>query len=236
MPAKDSIAMNNGSFFLKRALAAIVVLLLFSGEYFQTLAFLLHPERIKAVLEKAGIFAPLILMILMALAVIITFLPSVPLDIAAGAFFGPVLGTAYCAAGALGGAVAAFLISRYYGREFVSRHLSGHINFCTPCSDLLLTKFIFVSRLLPMVSFSFVSYGAGLTKMSVRAYSLATLGGMLPMTFAYNYFGSPILAAPRGMVVVLGGIMVALLFLFPRLIERYDLFSLRKYFQHEAGA
>ena len=228
--------MNNGSFFLKRALAAIVVLLLFSGEYFQTLAFLLHPERIKAVLEKAGIFAPLILMILMALAVIITFLPSVPLDIAAGAFFGPVLGTAYCAAGALGGAVAAFLISRYYGHEFVSRHLSGHINFCTQCSDLLLTKFIFVSRLLPMVSFSFVSYGAGLTKMSVRAYTLATLAGMLPITFAYNYFGSSILSASRGTVVVLGGLMVALLFLFPRLIERYDLFSLRKYFQHEAGA
>jgi uncharacterized membrane protein YdjX (TVP38/TMEM64 family) len=69
----------------------------------------------------------------------------------------------------LGGAVAAFLIARYYGREFMARFLSGHINFCTQCSDLLLTKIIFASRLLPIVSFSIVSYGAGLTKMSVRA-------------------------------------------------------------------
>lgn len=56
------------------------------------------------------------------------------------------------------------------------------------------------------------------------------------MTFAYNYFGSAILSASLGTVVVLGGLMVTFFFLFPRLIERYDLFSLRKYFQHENEA
>ena len=96
-----------------------------------------------------------------------------------------------------------------------------------------MTKVIFACRLLPIVSFKLVSYGAGLTMMSVRAYSLATLAGMLPITFAYNYFGSSILAASRGTIVVLGALMVACLFLFPRLIERYDIFSLRKFFQHE---
>lgn len=226
--------MSKRALFLKGLLAALVVLALFSGDYFQTLSYYLHPERIKAVLEQAGGFAPFVLMLFMALAVVVTFIPTLPLDIAAGAFFGPVLGTVYCAAGALGGAVGAFLIARYLGREFLARHLSGHINFCPQCSDRLLTKVIFACRLLPIVSFKLVSYGAGLTMMSVRAYSLATLTGMLPITFAYNYFGSAILAASRGTVVVLGVLMVAFLFLFPRLIERYDLFSLRQFFQPES--
>lgn len=224
--------MKNPSVFIKGTLAALVVLVLFSGEYFWDLASYFHPDRIKEVLEKAGPFAPMMLMALMALAVVISFIPSLPLDIAAGAFFGPVLGTVYCVAGALGGAVAAFLIARYLGREFIEKHLSGHINFCTQCSDHLLAKVIFASRLLPIVSFDIVSYGAGLTMMSLRAFSVATLAGMLPITFAYNYFGSSILAASRGLILILGLFMVFFLFLLPRLIERYDLFSLRKFFQH----
>ena len=39
-----------------------------------------------------------------------------PLDIAAGAYFGPVLGTLYSALGALGGACAGFLIARWRTR------------------------------------------------------------------------------------------------------------------------
>ncbi len=97
--------MNNRSLFIRGVLAALVVVLLFFGDYLQ-------PETIKAVLEKAGSLAPFALAIFMALAVMIPFFPSLALDIAAGAFFGPVWGTAYCAAGAVGGAVAAFLISR----------------------------------------------------------------------------------------------------------------------------
>jgi len=39
-----------------------------------------------------------------------------PLDIAAGAFFGPYLGTLYSALGALGGAVVSFSIARLIER------------------------------------------------------------------------------------------------------------------------
>ncbi len=218
---------------IRRLLPVLAVVLLFFGDYFQPLANYLEPEGIKTVLAKSGSFAPLACMIFMALAVMIPLFPSLVLDITAGAFFGPIAGTAYCAIGAVAGAVAAFLISRYYGREFVARFLTGHINFCPECSDRLLTKVIFASRLLPIVSFSLISYGAGLTKMSVASYSLATLIGMLPITFIDNYFGSAISSASRGTAVVVGVLTVSSFFLLPLLIERYDLFSLRKYFTHE---
>ncbi|UCB49003.1 MAG: VTT domain-containing protein [Deltaproteobacteria bacterium] len=40
---------------------------------------------------------------------------------------------------------------------------------------------MFFSRLLPVVSFDIISYGAGLTKMSLRNFTLATFLGMLAL-------------------------------------------------------
>lgn len=215
----------------KRILIALV-LILFGANYLWDLTSYIPPDRIQGILGKAGSLAPLLYMAVMALAVVIPFIPTLPLDIAAGAFFGPFLGTLYSAVGATAGAAAAFLLARYLGREFVAGFLSGHINFCTLCSDRLLTKVVAISRLLPFVSFKVVSYGAGLTMMSLKAFSLATFLGMLPMTFAYNYYGAAILASGRGTVLILGLLLVFFLFWFPRLVERYDLFSMRTLLQH----
>ncbi|NIM98558.1 MAG: TVP38/TMEM64 family protein, partial [candidate division Zixibacteria bacterium] len=96
---------------------------------------------------------------------------------------------------------------------------------------MLLAKVVFLSRLLPIISFDIVSYGAGFTKMSLRSFSLATFLGMLPLTFLYNYFGSALVVG-RGLALVLGLVMVLFFFVFPRLIERYDFLSLRRFFQH----
>jgi pyruvate/2-oxoglutarate dehydrogenase complex dihydrolipoamide dehydrogenase (E3) component/uncharacterized membrane protein YdjX (TVP38/TMEM64 family) len=226
--------MNLGA-ILKRMLFALV-LLLFLADYWWNLTAYLPPDRLQKILGEAGSLAPLLYMAAMALAVIIPFFPTLPLDVAAGAFFGPYLGTLYSAAGATAGAAAAFLLARYLGRDFIVRFLSGHINFCTLCSDRLLAKVVALSRLLPFVSFKVVSYGAGLTMMSLRAFSLATFLGMLPLTLAYNYFGAALWSANRGLVLLWGLLLVLLLFWFPRLVERYDLFSLRTWLRHGEAA
>lgn len=110
-------------------------------------------------------------------------------------------------------------MARYLGREFIERFLSGHINFCTECSDRFLTKVVFLSRLLPVVSFDVVSYGAGFTKMSLKNFTGATLIGMIPLTFIYNYFGSVIVFSKR-LTLIFGIVMVALFFLIPRWLEK----------------
>lgn len=108
----------------------------------------------------------------------------------------------------------------------------GHINFCPHCSDKILTKVVFLSRLIPVVSFDIVSYGAGLTAMSLGSFALATFLGMLPLTFVYNYFGSVLVI--RGWVGVLAaGLFVAAFFLIPRLIERHNFLNLRRYVHAE---
>jgi uncharacterized membrane protein YdjX (TVP38/TMEM64 family) len=67
--------------------------------------------------------------------------------------------------------------------------------------------------------------------MSARAFSVATFLGMLPLTVVYNYFGSVVVVSGR-LTLAVGLGMVLFFFAFPVLIERYDLFSLRKFFQH----
>jgi uncharacterized membrane protein YdjX (TVP38/TMEM64 family) len=203
---------------VKIALLFILFLLLLSQLFWGIESFF-KEHLIHDWLAANGVYAPLVYMITMALAVIVSPLPSLPLDIAAGAFFGPFLGTAYSVLGALGGAVVSFLLARYLGREFIERFLSGHINFCTECSDRFLTKVVFFSRLLPIVSFDVVSYGAGLTKISLKNFTLATLFGMIPLTFVYNYFGSVIIFSEK-LTVIFGLIMVILLFLIPIWLEK----------------
>jgi len=204
---------------IKSTLFIILALAIFVSQFFLDTASYFSIEQIQTGLSSAGILAPLLYMFIMAMAVVISPLPSLPLDIAAGAFFGPILGTAYSVIGALAGAVVSFMISRYLGRQFIEGFLGGHINFCTACSDKLLTKIVFFSRLLPVVSFDVVSYGAGLTKMSLKKFSLSTFLGMIPLTFVYNYFGSVFIFG-KGLTVVIGLIMVILFFLIPRWVER----------------
>jgi uncharacterized membrane protein YdjX (TVP38/TMEM64 family) len=158
-------------------------------------------------------------MLIMIAAVVISPIPSLPLDIAAGAFFGPVMGTVYSVAGGLGGAVISFMIARFLGRGIIEKVAGGHINFCRNCSNRVLTKIVFVSRLIPVVSFDVVSYGAGLTNMSVGRFAVATLFGMIPLTFLYNYSGTLVVFG-RGITTALGIIMVLLFFLIPRWMEK----------------
>lgn len=224
MPAKSSSL--KGAVALL-GLGAVVFLALFGGEIWAGF----DPQRIAAWLASTGRLAPFLFMGVMALTVA-SPLPSLPLDIAAGAFFGPWLGTLYSATGALGGALISFGLARFLGRGFIERFLSGHINFCTPCSDRLLTSVILLTRLVPVVSFDLVSYGAGLTKISLKRFCLATFLGMLPLTFVYNYFGS-VFVVDRTTAAGLGILMVVLFFLLPLWIERHAPETIRRMFRHD---
>ena len=181
---------------------------------------LLHPDRVADRFRAAGPFGPILFMVLMATAVVISPIPSLPLDLAAGATFGVTLGTTYAVIGAEIGAVLSFLIGRSLGRAALTRILRTDISICERCSDRHLAIFVFVSRLLPIFSFDLVSYGAGLTNMSLRAFAVATLLGMIGPTFLLTYAGNQVVSG-EWVLIVLGFAMVALLFLIPKLVVRY---------------
>ena len=154
------------------------------------LAVWLSPERVQTFLEGLGPWAPAVYVGMMALAVVASPIPSLPLDLAAGAAFGPFTGGVLSVLGAEIGAVIGFSIARALGRDAIARLLGANLAFCDQCARRQLATVIFVARLLPVFSFDLVSYGAGLTAIPLRSFALATLLGMIPPTFALTYFGS----------------------------------------------
>ena len=181
---------------------------------------LLDPKRIIVHLHDAGPFGPILFMALMATSVVISPLPDLPLVIAAGATFGMIMGTAYSVIGAEIGAIMSFLIGRTLGQEVLTRLLRTNVVFCERCSDRHLAIFVLLARLVPLFSFDVISYGAGLTNMSLRTFAVVTFVGMIPSTFALTYAGSQVVSG-AWLMILSGLAMVAVMLLLPTLFLRY---------------
>ncbi len=180
----------------------------------------LQPQALTEELRGAGILGPLMIMGLMILAVIIGPIPTVPITVTAGAVFGPWLGFTYAMTSALLGALLAFWIARFAAHDLVRRVIGGHALACARCSDSTLFWLVLGARLVPVVSFAAVSYGAGLTAMSTRAFLLATAIGMVPMTALFVVAGTTLTIDPYW--AAFGGVLLVVLLLgIPGLIERF---------------
>jgi uncharacterized membrane protein YdjX (TVP38/TMEM64 family) len=215
--------MKNRFTFTQLLILAVIALALF-GTYLvgRSVDFeeVFQPSRLVEMLRQFGPWAPLILILSMATAVVISPIPSLPLDLAAGAVFGPLWGTFYVVIGAETGAILSFLIGRALGRDVISRLLGVDVVFCEKCSNHHLGVLIFVARLLPVFSFDVISYGAGLTTMSLRTFAWTTLLGMIPSTFALTYLGSSVVSA-QWPLIVSGCVMVTFFMLMPKLVKQY---------------
>lgn len=182
--------------------------------------------------QGSGAWAPLLLIAAMVLAVVVGPIPTIPISIASGVIFGVPTGFALATLGALLGAGISFHIARAVGQPVIQRLFGGHALFCPHCSTRLLFWMVFVTRLVPIVSFAAVSYGAGLTALRAGAFLLATLVGMTPMTLLYVGLGAAVEIDPV-FAAIGGGIAVVLLLVLPRLVERHDLFGLRRIMIHD---
>ena len=57
-------------------------------------------------------------------------------------------------------------------------------------SQNALTLLVFASRLLPFLSFDMISYAAGLSKLHLWRFAVATLAGIIPASFLLAHLGS----------------------------------------------
>ena len=75
---------------------------------------------------------------------------------------------------------------------------------------------VFVSRLLPFISFDIVSYAAGLSALSFFRFAVATFAGIVPASFLLAHFGSEMVADETDgilIAIILLGVLTALPFL-----------------------
>jgi len=159
-----------------------------------------------------GVLGPLLFIGLMVLAIVFNPLPSAPIAIAAGAVYGHTLGTVYIVIGAEIGALAAFLIARFIGADLVRQLLPGSLSMGRFGTQNGLTLVVFVSRLIPFMSFDLVSYAAGLTQIKFWRFALATFLGLVPISFALAHVGSEVIDSEQtklaAIVLIMGVLMV----------------------------
>jgi len=145
---------------------------------------------IKEYILSFGIWAPIISFLLMIFQSIAAPLPAFLITFANAALFGWVLGAMLSWFSALVGAILCFYIARWLGRDVVEKLTS---RTALESVDGFFDKHgkyaILIARLLPFISFDIVSYAAGLTKMKIKDFVIATAIGQLPATIIYSYAG-----------------------------------------------
>lgn len=152
-------------------------------------------ETVSGWVEDAGVWGPALIVALMATAIVATPIPSAPIAVAAGAAYGHTVGTVYIVAGAELGALVAFGLARVLGREALIRWLGGKVDTGWLGSQNALTFTVFASRLMPFISFDIVSYAAGLSRLHLWRFTLATLAGIIPASFVLAHFGNEAVSA-----------------------------------------
>ena len=123
-------------------------------------------------------------------AVTLTPAPKNVLSVAAGLVFGFGWALLLVYVGAMLGAAAAFGLGRWLGRDAVERYTGTRVARL----DELVSRRGFATvlgmRLIPIIPFTAINYGAGLTAVRRRDYALGTALGVVPGTVAYVALGA----------------------------------------------
>jgi len=146
----------------------------------------LTAEALGAFLDKAGIWAPIVYMVVYAVGVCL-FLPGTLLTGLGAAIFGAYWGFLYVWVGAMLGASAAFLIGRTLGREFAASLIGDKLK---KYDDAIQRNGFATVLYLRLVYFPFtaMNFGMGLTKVRFWDYFFGTGLGILVGTFIFTFF------------------------------------------------
>lgn len=146
----------------------------------------LSTDQLGLLLESAGLWAPLMFVIIYVVGVCL-FLPGTLLTALGAAIFGPYWGFLYVWTGAMIGAGFAFLIGRYLGRDFAASLIGDKLKRFDDAIERNGFATVLYLRLM-YFPFTPMNFGMGLTKVRFWDYLLGTALGILVGTFIFTFF------------------------------------------------
>lgn len=162
-------------------------------------------------LEAAGGWAYLLAPLLMAVVAVLPIPAEFPAMLN-GALFGPIVGTFVTYLGALTGAQVSFEVARRLGRPAAERLINPSTlekadGYVLDASwwGLLLPRFI------PLIAFTALNWGAGLTPVSRWRFFWTTAVGILPGALLFTVSGSGIPVAIRRFPYITGFVAAVLM-------------------------
>ena len=135
----------------------------------------------------------------MAVVVALSLPGALLMSLTGGYLFGTWLGAAAAVTGASTGATAMFLCARTAFGDALARRLAGRTSLLARLQagarEHTLTTLLAL-RLIPAVPFALVNLFAGVVRMRLGPYVLATVAGIMPSTVIYCWTGEGL--HPRG--------------------------------------
>ena len=166
-------------------------------------------DTVQSTVESTGAWGPVVYV---ALHVLLTLVPVSKNLLAgvAGALFGLVGGIALSWVASMISAAVTFAIARRLGRKAVASMTGPRIDRVEEIMRQQGLLAVIVTRVTPVIPFTIVNYGAGITAVTSRDFVLGTAIGVLPGTVGYAALGAS--AGRDATTFVLAGVMAVALF------------------------
>ena len=160
--------------------------------------------------------ALLIYSVLTIIGCVVLALPGITFAVFAGLLFGPWLGTLACLAATTIGAIAAFLVGRFFLRDSIkplvmkNKWMKKVLFDDAGRSDIVV---LMITRLVPVFPYNLQNFAYGITDISLTAYSVYTFLFMLPGVALFT-IGSAGFTADSGqwMYFVAAGVLLVVVF------------------------
>ena len=168
-------------------LCILAIFVIWAWDYYQSGA--LSPSTIEAYHSEHPIGAVLLFTLIYAISVVAA-LPSLPLNLAAGFFWGGILGGVYSTIGVTLGGYISFLVARWLvGQPLANQFENKWVSKVQEEFERNGWKFVAFARINPIIPTGPLNYLLGLTSISNRGFVWATFVFLLPPSIAVAYIG-----------------------------------------------
>ena len=210
--------------YLILALSIAVMLGLTLALWKPMINFIEDPVSLSLWMEDAGIWGPIIFILLNTLQVLLAIIPGGPFEVAAGALFGPWIGTLMCDIAMSAGGVITFLFVRKFGMRFIelftTREKIDSVKFLH--ANEKSTSLLFLFFLLPGTPKDLMCYVVGLTDIKLSTWILINVVGRFPAILLSALGGSALGEQRYGIFIAAFAIIIVLYFLGMFLYKKFN--------------
>ncbi|MGL5087854.1 MAG: TVP38/TMEM64 family protein [Cetobacterium sp.] len=178
--------LNNKKIIKRVILLLFLLMILFGLKESNVLEYLKDRKNLEELIKSLGVWGPISYIGLYA-AITITCVSTLPLTLAGGIIFGPIIGIVYTVIGACLGLSLSFLIARYILKSPIEKKF-GDTEVFKKINEGVKNDGWFIlatTRLLPVFPFGIQNYIYGLTSISFIKYSLLSTLFILPGTSVF---------------------------------------------------
>jgi uncharacterized membrane protein YdjX (TVP38/TMEM64 family) len=171
-------------------------------------------DTVQAAIATTGAWGPVVYVVL---HVVLTLVPVSKnlLSGVAGALFGLAGGIAISWVASVLSALVGFAIARRLGRDAVAQLSGPRLDRVEDVLRRQGVTAVIVARLTPVLPFTIVNYGAGVSAVSLRDFLVGTAIGIMPGTVGYAALGA---SAGRSAAIVAGSLVLGAVLLVGSLV------------------